>query len=103
MMRSTRRWVGWLASATLLFVCAGSNSGQDKKPYEKHDASALNHSLRDVINAGAKMFNEQGDHAGCYRLYQGSLISVRPFLAADLQKRIDDGLATAEKIGRAHV
>jgi hypothetical protein len=62
----------------------------------KHDGAALNHSLRDVINVGVKMFNEQGDYAGCYRLYQGSLISVRPFVSPDLQKKIDKGLANAE-------
>lgn len=72
---------------------------KDKKPYEKHDANVLNNALRDVINAGVKMFNEQGDYAGTYRLYQGSLMSVRPFLAADLQKRIDTGLARAEGLG----
>ncbi|MBM3995711.1 MAG: hypothetical protein FJ303_16410 [Planctomycetes bacterium] len=70
----------------------------DKKPYEKHDMSALNDSLRDVINTGAKMFNEHGDHAGCYRLYQGSLLSVKPFLSKDLQGRIDLGIANAERM-----
>jgi hypothetical protein len=44
------------------------------------------------------MFNDQGDHAGCYRLFQGSLLSVRPFLASDLQKKIDEGIANAEKM-----
>src|SRR6266850_1043543 len=43
---------------------------KEKPAYEKHDAAALNNSLRDVINVGVKMFNEQGDYAGCYRLYQ---------------------------------
>lgn len=71
---------------------------KDRPPYEKHDATALNNSLRDVINVGVKMFNEQGDYAGCYRLFQGSLLSVRPFLAPDLQKKIDQGLANAEKM-----
>ena len=100
-MIQTTRWCAGslLALGAMLFVCAGSNSAQEKKPYEKHDMSALNNSLRDVINAGAKMFNEQGDHAGCYRLYQGSLLSVRPFLAADLQKKIDQGIANSEKLG----
>ena len=71
---------------------------KDKKPFEKHDASKLDEALRDVINEGRKMFNEQGDHAGCYRLFQGSLMAVRPFLAKDLQARIDGGIAKAEKM-----
>jgi hypothetical protein len=100
MVKTTRwRWGVLLMIGAALFAFAGSNAAQDKKqPYEKHDGSALYYSLRDVINTGAKMFNDQGDHAGCYRLYQGSLISVRPFLAPDLQKKIDAGLASAEKL-----
>ena len=65
MLKATRSWcVGLLVTGSMLYACTDSGSAQDKKPYEKHDASALNQSLRDVINAGAKMFNEQGDHAG---------------------------------------
>jgi hypothetical protein len=69
---------------------------KDKPAPPKHDGSELNRSLRDVINIGVKMFNEQGDYAGCYRLYQGSLVAVKPFLSPDLQKKIDKGLANAE-------
>jgi hypothetical protein len=99
-MIQTIRWypAGLLALAAMLFVGAGGLSAQEKKPYEKHDMSALNNSLRDVINAGARMYNEQGDHAGCYRLYQGSLLSVRPFLSGDLQKKIDQGIAKSEML-----
>jgi hypothetical protein len=86
------------AFAALPFLLAGDGFSQDKKVADKHDAAALNAALRDVINAGAKIFNENGDHAGCYRMYQGALISVRPFLAPELQKRIDDGMMTAEKL-----
>jgi hypothetical protein len=103
MLKATRwRYAGVLAVGAMLCALSGSNSAQErqeKKPFEKHDASDLNSSLRDVINVGAKMFNDQGDHAGCYRLYQGSLLSVRPFLAPDLQKKIDQGIANAEKMG----
>jgi hypothetical protein len=103
MLKTTRWWCGVsLPLAAILLAFAGSNSAQerkDKKPFEKHDASDLHGSLRDVINVGAKLFNEQGDHAGCYRLYQGSLLAVRPFLASDLQKKIDQAIANAEKMG----
>ena len=89
---------GIMAGGIALFAAIGSNDAQEKKPSEKHDSASLYHSLRDVINTGAKMFNEQGDHAGCYRLYHGSLLAVRPFLAPDVQKSIDKGLANAEKL-----
>jgi outer membrane biosynthesis protein TonB len=99
-MRNVTRWwsVGLFTIGAMLFAFAGSNSAQDKKTHEKHDGMALNQSLRDVINVGAKMFNDQGDHVGCYRLYQGSLLSVRPFLGKDFQLKIDAGMAKAEKL-----
>src|SRR5262245_38441019 len=98
MTRSPRPWLAMTAFGALTFLFTGAGLSQDKKVADKHDAAALNAALRDVINAGAKIFNENGDHAGCYRMYQGALISVRPFLAPDLQKRIDDGMMTAEKL-----
>src|SRR5437773_365144 len=125
MLKTTRWWcVGLLTIAALLLARIDAGSAQevkksgkkivdvddpairaalevlakeiDKKAVPKHDGVALNHSLRDVINVGVKMFNEQGDYAGCYRLFQGSLISVRPFVTPDLQKKIDKGIANAE-------
>ena len=99
MTKATGWCVSALAIGMMLSGWAASNGAQEKKIHEKHDASALNKSLRDVINVGAKMFNDQGDHVGCYRLYQGSLLSVRPFLAPELQKRVDDGIGNAEKMG----
>jgi hypothetical protein len=104
MLKAIRVWcVGVLALAALLVVFEGSSSAQEKKekvPYEKHDATSLNDSLRDVINAGRKIFNEEGDYAGCYRMFQGSLMTVRPFVAPNLQKKIDQGMANAEKMAR---
>jgi hypothetical protein len=100
MLQATRwRWAGLMIGAALLCGLAGGTGAQEKKPYEKHDASALNAALKDVINAGAKLYNDNGDHAGCYRMYQGSLLSVRPFLAPELQKKIDASVAKAETLG----
>jgi len=86
-------WLGALAMAALLLVPSTKNHAQDKK---SHDIAALNAVLKEVINAGAKIFNEQGDHAGCYRMYQGSLMSVKPFLPPEMQKSIDDGFSLAD-------
>ena len=54
--------------------------------------------LRDVHNRGADLYN-RGDPAGCYRLYQGALLVVRPFLGHRpvLQKVIEDGLAEVSR------
>src|SRR5262249_11880786 len=78
---------------------AGVQSGQDKRSgAEKAEAKTLFDSLRDVINTGAELFNNQRDYAGCYRLYQGAILSVRPFLPSDMQAKADAALANAGKM-----
>jgi hypothetical protein len=54
--------------------------------------------LRDVINRGADLYN-RGDTNGCYRLYEGSLMSIRALADhhADWQKAIADGFKQAEE------
>jgi hypothetical protein len=54
--------------------------------------------LRDVINRGADLYNS-GDIAGCYRVFEGSLRTVKPLLAhhPELQKMIDSALVSAER------
>src|SRR4051794_16873148 len=68
-----------------------TKNGQPATPKIEHP---LFSSLRDVINQGATLFNEKGDHAGCYRVFQGALIAVRPFLAEkpDLLNHVDKSL-----------
>jgi hypothetical protein len=39
----------------------------------------LDANLKDVINHGARVYNH-GDPAGCCRVYEGALLSVRPLL-----------------------
>ncbi len=98
MFHSTRSlWAVLMIGGVALFT--GAANGQDKRPSAKHDASALNLALRDVINTGAKLYNDNGDHAGCFRMYQGSLLAVKPFVAPDLQKKIDAGIAKCDQLG----
>lgn len=54
--------------------------------------------LKDVHNRGAELYN-RGDPAGCYRMYQGALLTIRPFLAhrPEAQKALDTGLAEVAK------
>ncbi len=95
-----RRWLAAPAVLGVLFSLAiNGGSAQDAKPvHEKHDQSALFYSLREVIVIGIDLYNNQGDHAGCYRVFHGSLVSVKPFLSADLKKKIDDSLKAAERM-----
>ena len=96
----TMRLLPGLAALAVLALVIGADA-QDKKPVaEKHDGQALSDALRDVINTGADLFNVQGDYAGCYRVYQGGLLSIKPFLMPDLQRKIDQAIAKAERMPR---
>jgi hemoglobin len=55
--------------------------------------------LKDVINTGADLYNNRNDHNGCYRLYQGSLMTLRPMLdhRPAMQKVIDEALEKAKR------
>ena len=109
MCRNTRRsWLGLLLFAiSALFVAEvgltaqtpGGNAPSPSSAWvEPHDSADLYNSLRDVINYGAELFNKQADHAGCYRIYQGALISVRPYMAPVMRKKIDESIARAETL-----
>lgn len=70
-------------------------------------SAQVNHSANDakiragliqVITAGAEAFNS-GDHAGCYRIYQGAILGLLPLLDSrpELQKSVKAGLDTANQ------
>lgn len=88
------------ALALAAAVVAGASAAD---PVTPGDAKAFDKlvvdTLRDVHNKGADLYNEKQDYHGAYRLYQGSLLTVRPLLAhhPTAQKAIDDGLAAADK------
>ena len=89
-----------LGAMTLVVLSATWSEGQT--PTDNLNAVALHRSLRDVINTGADLFNIQGDHAGCYRLYQGSLMAIKPILRPQLQAEVDKALAEAAKEPSLH-
>ena len=88
-------------SLSILLV-AGSALAQGSPAAKTQDQKALDKQIRallpKVINSGADLFNE-GDRAGCYRLYEGSLLTLRPLLEhhQDLQQAIDTAFADADK------
>src|SRR5262249_35824954 len=55
-------------------------------------------SLREIINRGADLYNSR-DPGGCYRLFQGALLTVQSLLdhRPEMQKAIDAGLASARE------
>ncbi len=86
-------WAALAATGTM-------NAETEQPKADKHDAKILRDALKDVVNTGAELFNKDGDHAGCYRLYQGALLSLKPFLESATQKEIEDALGGAEKLPR---
>jgi hemoglobin len=92
-----------LVLASLAGACqegAGKQAAGDTKAADKQMYDAL----REVINTGRELFNKNGDYSGCYRVFQGSLITIKPLLThrPDLQKAIDKGLADAEQMSYTH-
>jgi hemoglobin len=95
-----RRLHWWLVVALAVGVMAPGGAGlraQDTPIDRKAVNTHVYGTLREVINQGADLYNAS-DWNGCYRMYQGALISLRPFLdhRPELQKAIDDGLAKAK-------
>jgi hypothetical protein len=91
----------WFLAAALMAtgMATGTAAAQDTPP-SKHDAGVLDAALKRLINVGADLFNESGDHAGCYRVYQGGLLSIQPVLPGELQTRIDAAFRAAEQASR---
>jgi hemoglobin len=60
----------------------------------------IDKALFQAINSGVQVYNT-GDAAGCYRLYQGALLGVWPFLShrPELQESVKKALASAETTG----
>ena len=98
-----RPWLTILVGLGLVISLASTLQAEDKpaaaKPKDqKVFDKKMYEVLRTVINTGADLYNRDGDRAGCYRLYQGSLLTIRPLLEPypDLQKEIDAALASVD-------
>ncbi len=86
--------------AACLLAATGPGRADDRAGTTDRAADAAIHqSLKEVINRGADLYNPpNSDYAGCWRLYEGALIGVRPFLShrPALQDEITKGLAAAQ-------
>jgi hemoglobin len=88
------------AMALMCALAVGSVSLRADAPPKGGDRKAADtqvfNTLRDVVNQGADLYNS-GDWSGCYRLYEGALLGIRPFLdhRPELQKAIADGITRA--------
>lgn len=92
-----------LIALLVLAAFPAKGSTQENKQLDQQIYEAL----KEVINTGADTYNAKAEdrdlylremnRAGCYRIYQGALISIRPMLGhhPQLQKVIDNGFAKA--------
>ena len=98
-MRHARRIAAGLLALAILgpSVFADPPKADDKIDPKAID-TALYNTLREVINKGAEMYNS-GDMTGCYRLFEGALLTAKPMLAhrPELQKGIAKALASADR------
>src|SRR5215831_4873210 len=106
-MRTHPRWNLLLLTAAVLAAALNAGRADDEKKDEKKPATPVERkdidgivykALRDVINSGAEIYNA-GDVAGCWHLYEGALILLKPMLdhRPELQKAITDGIANARQ------
>jgi hemoglobin len=97
-MRTTR--LLFLGIALLIWAGTGRSQQPAKAVDTKELDQGINNALREVINNGAKLYNRPiNDYAGCYRLFEGSLTTLKPLLGhrPGLQKVIDDAFAAAAR------
>ncbi len=71
-------------------------AGDDPDGLSDQD-SRINKSVVQAINSGVPIYN-RGDPASCYRIYQGALVGIIPFLDSrpSLQETVKKSLASAE-------
>jgi hemoglobin len=107
-MRQVRWWNAALLGTILVLASTAGRSQDEKKgngdktmaaPLERKalDETVFK-TLREVINQGADLYNS-GDRAACYRLWEGSLRTIGPFLdhRPELQKAVGTLLTNAER------
>jgi hemoglobin len=105
-MRQTTRWSVLLSACLAVVVGTSAAPAADDKPAagaldRKTLDGLLYTNLKEIANHGATLYNT-GDWNGCYRLYEGALMAVRPLLEhhPKLQDAIKEGIANAQQAPR---
>jgi hemoglobin len=83
-------WMGILAVGTTAFAAEPSVSTRALD-------ARIDRAVSRTISLGAPLYN-QGDHAGCYRLYQGALLVIEPMLGHrdEMRQEVTKGLKEVE-------
>src|SRR5262245_61532822 len=94
------RWWPLVLTVGVFALMLGQDLGAGEGKPENGQA-AFNKGVQDglvkALRVGVDLYNNKRDYGGCYRVYQGSLLAVRPLLAQspELQQVIDAGFAKA--------
>jgi|GEM_PF-328852 hemoglobin len=89
-MQGATKYTKMLSTFLVMLLLASAAQTQDKnlatKPPDRTSRDeAIHQSLRGIIDHGADLYN-QGDWNGCYRLWEGALMTLKP-LVGDRQLR----------------
>jgi hypothetical protein len=87
-----------LSLALVLVLGASRAQAQDTAAMQAMDAR-VHAAIFRTIDTGFRLFNAN-DQAGCYRIYQGSLLALAPLLdyRAELKDTVEQGLADSERL-----
>jgi len=84
----------WLVLLSLLVASPLAAAEGDALQRTTNDRQIIDLLAR-VHDQGAALFN-QGDVGGCYRMFQGALVTAKLVLPKELQETVDRGLSRAE-------
>jgi hemoglobin len=88
------------ASAALAMAFAGGGRADDAKDSlsRRELDNRLYNSLLEITKQGVQLYNERGDEAGCYRLFQAALKLATPLLdhRPELQKTVTEQMKKAD-------
>jgi hemoglobin len=90
-------YVRRLAASALILILTTAGFAADGSFSPRDVDSGIDQAIFRTINIGAPLYN-QGDQAGCYRLYQGALIVIEPMLGhrPELRQEVAKGLKEVE-------
>jgi hypothetical protein len=87
----------WILGSIILIAPSARAEEKDRLPVERcvNDRQIID-LLASVHDRGAAMYNA-GDYYGCFRLFEGSLLTIKPLLPGEIQHKIAVGIPDAER------
>lgn len=92
------RWQRCLVVGILTFMMAGNAWSADPPAGAKNSNQQVADTLKEILNRGAALYND-GDRNGCYRLFEGALLALKPQFAhnTELSAIVDKGFREMEQ------